>query len=848
MTQQHRRRIAILAGVTAVAAAVFVVALNCATLVESWHLWRLSSDDPNARRTAAAALVEMRSLRAIPALLEGLAEDEEFARRCAATELVVEAIHAWSAENSGRGLEATAIVRALGPQGHEALPALLVGLRHENPIVSLVACDAIAAIDPPPRAAWPDLLRALDAVDMRVARARGSSQQRELRRLSRTRLGRLLFACLPSRTNCKVSELIDAVPRDLRYRTAAFRTLGACVRLELDRSATDGLELDVLDDASRRLLDQLAVLTASEDEHARLGAVCLLSSNIYSAHGFVHQALAPCLRDPSALVRREAVRSFVGSGERAIRQVLPTLRECLRDPDAVVRGRAVAAFRKLDDGTIATALPELTRLVDDTDAPVRLAAMRTIGELGTAARSAAPAIARRMSVEDLDERELALAALVAVEPTPTDELIDAFVAQLDDAPVTRDLAVFALDRFGPSARRAMPSLECVLEDAADASKQATTEPPAATQRRSIDASLYLHVLTAISRIVDDSPAMVRPIATRFDPVLLDEPDTSRTLVHLLDSWYHEFDGPEIGLTTAFRSAGVRAAAVAPVVSETLLQALDQARDVWDVGHLVETLGEIGPAAPDAFEAVLRACRSTIDLDEHEGWRTELVTSTRRYLRALVETAAEQPDASKAVDVLAEVLANAEHYTPETDLDAIRLLGRLRADPSRSVALLIDELDSNVRRRRQAAAESLGAFGRRANAAVRPLVERLDDPDPRVRQAAAEALGRIGSPEGGTVERLVERLADTYPRVRRAAAHALGKIGPDAADVGGVVAKLTAATDDADLIVRRRAVEALGKLGPAARAAIPALKRAADNAAEDAAVRSRAQTALARLES
>lgn len=129
--------------------------------------------------------------------------------------------------------------------------------------------------------------------------------------------------------------------------------------------------------------------------------------------------------------------------------------------------------------------------------------------------------------------------------------------------------------------------------------------------------------------------------------------------------------------------------------------------------------------------------------------------------------------------------------------------------------------------RLSAAQALGSYGAKAEAAVPALVAAMKDAKWNGRDGAAMALGRIGQRPDEVVPALIEALkSDPDETVRAAAAEALGKISHDG---GRVVTALARALDDKAVNVRAEAAEALEKLGPKAREALPALQKAAQSA-------------------
>jgi HEAT repeat protein len=127
-----------------------------------------------------------------------------------------------------------------------------------------------------------------------------------------------------------------------------------------------------------------------------------------------------------------------------------------------------------------------------------------------------------------------------------------------------------------------------------------------------------------------------------------------------------------------------------------------------------------------------------------------------------------------------------------------------------------------------------------------------DRDPRLRHIAAERLGKYGAASAPAVPQLIAALADSGVPARAAddplrgkdepvcmaAVAALTQIGEPA------VAALVSEISSENRVVRVLAIRTLGDIGPAAKAAVPALERAA--ASNDATESAAAKTALAKI--
>jgi len=127
--------------------------------------------------------------------------------------------------------------------------------------------------------------------------------------------------------------------------------------------------------------------------------------------------------------------------------------------------------------------------------------------------------------------------------------------------------------------------------------------------------------------------------------------------------------------------------------------------------------------------------------------------------------------------------------------------------------------------RAAAVQSFATVAPRTGAGPDRVLEAFEqDPDPEVRAAAVDALVS-GWPDPNRLYPLfLDRLAAaTSPEDRLSIGNALGCLPPPAVQM---VPALIDALDPDDFVLRRSIPTALGKLGPMARAALPALAKAA----------------------
>jgi len=138
--------------------------------------------------------------------------------------------------------------------------------------------------------------------------------------------------------------------------------------------------------------------------------------------------------------------------------------------------------------------------------------------------------------------------------------------------------------------------------------------------------------------------------------------------------------------------------------------------------------------------------------------------------------------------------------------------------------------------------AIAKIGPAANAAVPALTASLKQSECPNPHAVAYALGKIGPTAAAAKPELSNLLGSKDQSVAVVAAWALTKIDPQSPDVAGkAVPVLIAGLSDSRVESRQMSAETLGALKSAAKPAIPALEKAAND--ENQSVREAASEAL-----
>ncbi len=144
-----------------------------------------------------------------------------------------------------------------------------------------------------------------------------------------------------------------------------------------------------------------------------------------------------------------------------------------------------------------------------------------------------------------------------------------------------------------------------------------------------------------------------------------------------------------------------------------------------------------------------------------------------------------------------------------------------------LSVLIAELAHPDVSRRSAAAKSLAKMGEAAAPAAVPLCRTSGDASEEVCEWSTSALEKLGPPAVEDCPALQDLAAAPQEDTAYWACTLIGRLKADAAPAVSALSNVL--SEHAAINVRQRAAWALGQIGPAASAALPALKRAADDA-------------------
>jgi HEAT repeat protein len=527
-------------------------------------------------------------------------------------------------------------------------------------------------------------------------------------------------------------------------------------------------------------VDSLARSLSSDNAQTRVDASRSLSRLDAERIAKATDALTKALGDSDPFVRAYAALAL-GKLEQPEGEVVADLARLLTDPEPRVRGAAVRSLRRLKPGPDVM-LPIMIKTLEEADPQGAMLAIETIaemggekaiagltnalknerarywaclalGEAGSKAKSAVPALVDALSDERTEVQIQALIALGKIGPEAASAVDEIAKFVKGDQPATQYAAAYALG-------------EIAAPQGADALKAA---------RRSDDPMLKTVAAWGLAKISPDSKVLLKEAAEQLVASLKSDDKHVRTaaargladlkpeaqlvrpalIAALAD------DDPAVRGNIVDAVAALGATAVPDLMKGLKNPAFREASAV--------ILARIGPAAKGALPGLLSA------LDD-----------------------ASSSERSSADDFHAEALV------------AIALIGP--QDPA-VVKKCTAMLQSENERVRRTATYALGKAGASAKPAAAALRGQLGSDDEMLRVVTLWALLQITPQDPQIVKAaipgLIKALEDQRPLVRLEATLALGRLGPKAAAAKDALAQLA---DDPDEAIRQAAAEAIEKIG------------------------------------
>lgn len=674
--------------------------------------------------------------------------------------------------------------------GEQAAPALAEAMKEPAPAVRLAAAKLLAEL--PGHLAAPPLLAAKADADAGVRAAVLGALGRTLDRPGGRRQPKP--AAAPPVNEVVAALVAGLADADPTARRAAARVLGRLRRLQPRPALPAG--------GGEKVVAALGDADA-EVRRAALGAAALWPETLATPAGAA--ALEVALASPSTMERHEAVE---------VAAALPAER----------------------------AVPLLARLANDPYDPTREAAVRALATHGAAVW---PALRPVLTAAEPARRAGALAAVAALARSgwtrpPADELAGAVAPLLRDpeAPVRAAAGLALQEAWTPAA---LPALAAAAADPADAVRLEAVRALARAATASSPLADPAPAAQALLRAAKDGCAAVRAAAVE-GLAGLTRGATKPAAVEALSARLADAD-------RATREAARRGLEGAGPEGRAALQARAEAARsdaAEEARALVARLG--GPDGAAAAEALVR--RSSVpDVVAALAEGLQQVDATRH---AAVRAVAAKLEADAAVaELLARGLADLRRDVRWGSARGVCALGAGGAGAAPALAGAVADRDDQVR---EEVVLALAALGPAARVALPALLERCRTADGEDAARAAAAAGRVGQSTPEDLERLLAALRDpALPRDVRGglvagclppAPAAAAKLVPAVIEADGAPEDLRAlgALEPAHAALAlpplqaalvageperaARAAVGLGALGPLARAAAPALARAA----------------------
>ena len=522
-------------------------------------------------------------------------------------------------------------------------------------------------------------------------------------------------------------------------------------------------------------------------------AICLLTAVMSIPAVASVDDLVKGLSAEDAKARADAAEKLGDMGALAA-PALPALVKALSDDAPLVRAQAANALGDMGSSG-KPAVDDLAKLLKDSDARVRRAVVDALGKIKPGPDKAVPILIEVFSDADPSVVTRALHSLSEAG----DRIVPAMIEVLKNDK-TRYWGLIILHELGPKAKDAVPTLVEILSD-----KRAEVRMEALMALAAIGPDAKDAAGAVIKQLSDPEVAVQRAAALaagRIGPACIGATPKLRDGYKDADEFHKNI--------CIWALAKIRTDK--PAYRDTAIQKL-----------------LIGLRNKD--RQVQAACaRGLIDLKPNEAETQQMVNVLAKVLQEGEEP--NKHEAAHALSVIGEPAVNAlihglKHASVQVPVASV--LGGMGPKAKEAIPALLWVVDNGRAEARREALLALANIASDDPAAVIPTFRKvLSDPVAEIQIMGVFALGKIGAPAKDAIPDIAKMISPKNPQLSRVSAWALTMIDPTALgeSTDRVIELLAGALEKDQHFVRIEAANALGNLGPRAKAALPALKKAA----------------------
>lgn len=255
---------------------------------------------------------------------------------------------------------------------------------------------------------------------------------------------------------------VEAERKDLKPLTRALRDRASAIAQALSDPDPEVRQkacraLEDAGNARQRLMRRAASVPPYDKKLPRN------DDDIYALIRETFPVLLDRLHDAETTIRLGAI-SVIEMLDQDAAIAIPYLVEVLDDPSPFMRWASVRILGKTAPIDADLAAPAIARLLTVQDIDVRVTAAEVLGRYGPAARAALPALIRAVTTGDSEARIAAIQTIVAMKDAGKPAIPTLTVALNDADADVRRTAAEALGHFGADARSALATLRIKLDE------------------------------------------------------------------------------------------------------------------------------------------------------------------------------------------------------------------------------------------------------------------------------------------------------------------------------------------------------------------------------------------------